>query len=60
MKKGIVIYEDKGCHLEPIGKVKLINNGIFDGCYIFNPVFTLTDDGEYKLISIRIAKKQKK
>lgn len=57
IKDKIIIYKDKGCHLEPIGKIDLINDGIFDECYTFNPVFTLTEDGKYKLISVRIAKK---
>ena len=60
MKKDIIIYEDKGCHLEPLGKIELINNGIFDTCYTFYPVFTLTDDGKYQLYSVRIAKKNEK
>ena len=53
----IIIHEDKGCYLEPIGKLELINNGIFDSCYTFHPIFTLIDGGKYKLISIRVAKK---
>ncbi len=57
MKNKIIINEDKGCHLEPIGTIDLINEGIFESCYAFNPVFTLTKDGKYKLISVRIVKK---
>jgi len=55
--KDILINEDKGCHLEPIGKVKLINDGIFDNCYTFHPVFIL-ENGKYKLLSVRIEKKE--
>jgi len=59
--KDIIIYEDKGCHLEPIGKIKLINNGIFDECYTFNPVFVMADDDKkFKLHSVRIEKKKNK
>ena len=57
MSKDIIIYEDKGCYLEPVGKIDLINDGIFDNCYTFHPIFTLTDKGKFKLISVRIAKK---
>ena len=60
MKKDIIIYEDKGCHLEPIGKIDLINDGIFDECYTFHPIFILTDDGKYRLINIRVAKQKNK
>ena len=59
--KDIIIYEDKGCHLEPIGKIKLINDGTFDECYTFHPVFVMADDGKrFKLYSVRIVKRKNK